>query len=367
MQFSTRVYKIIDSITANRYWLLLAALLLTTTALFFSFPSYGDINPKEWAPLFEKAANPFANGSYADGTHAAKLSFRLVLPLIIHYLHLNITGVLILLGIIGVLNFYLVVKLAHTILQDKQQAFITGLCSALIYFGKCSFTDLRGTMFDGLAICFLLSAMLSRHYLATAIFIFLSAWCDERGLIASALIWLYFVIKNDEPAFFKKIFSKQLSAIYLAWIAYITIRYVLSTTYGLHTDTKGVGLSVLLNQINNIPMGIWSALEGLWLLVIMGGALLYRNKRYIELLKYIGICGIILILGLSVVDITRSVVYIFPIVFIALYLINKYCEKEMLHKLLWYALILCFVYPAYYTGGKSSIWWTYPLPLQMLR
>jgi hypothetical protein len=128
-----------------------------------------------------------------------------------------------------------------------------------------------------------------------------------------------------------------------------------------------VGLGVLLNQINNIPIGIWSALEGLWLLVIMGGALLYRNKRYIELLKYTGICSLILVLGLSVVDITRSVVYIFPMVFIALQLLNKYSEKATLHKLLWYALILCFIYPAYYTGGKSSIWWTYPLPLQMLR
>lgn len=367
MQFNTRVYKAIESITANQYWLLLSALLLVAVAMFFSFPSYGDMNAKEWEPLFEKAANPFANGSYADGTHAAKLSFRLVLPLVVHYLHLNITGVLILLGIVGMLNLYLVLKLAHNILQDRQQAFIVGLCSALIYFGKCSFTELRGTMFDGLAICFLLSAMLSRYYLATAIFIFLSAWCDERGLIASALVWLYFVIKNDEPVFFKKIFSKQLLSIYLAWIGYIAVRYVLSTTYGLHTDAKGVGLGVLLNQINNIPIGIWSALEGLWLLVIMGGVLLYNHKRYMELLKYIGISSLILILGLSVVDITRSVVYIFPVVFIALHLINKYSEKEMLHKLLWYALILCFIYPAYYTGGKSSIWWTYPLPLQVLR
>ena len=114
-------------------------------------------------------------------------------------------------------------------------------------------------------------------------------------------------------------------------------------------------------------MGIWSALEGLWIPVLYAGIMLYRNKRYFEMLKYAGICCIILLAGLMVVDITRSVVYLFPVVFAAITVLQRYVSKEKLNQLLWFALILCFVYPAYYTGGKSSIWWTYPLPLQMLR
>jgi hypothetical protein len=95
--------------------------------------------------------------------------------------------------------------------------------------------------------------------------------------------------------------------------------------------------------------------------------LLWRERRYFEWLKFAGMCALILLIGVSVVDITRSVVYIFPAVFIALLTIHKYADKTTLNRMLWLALILCLAYPAYYTGGKSSTWWTYPLPLQMLR
>lgn len=367
MQLETRVNNWIHSITNRNNWLWLSALILTVIAMFFSFPSYNDINPKEWEPLFDKANNLFANSSYGEGTHAAKLTFRLVLPMIVHYTQLNITGVLVLLGIVGMLNFYLVTRLANNILHDKREAFIIGLCSALIYFGKCSFTELRGTMFDGLAIFFLLCALNTRYHILLAVFVFLASWTDERALVGSLLVWMFYVIKNDHKRMGLRLFTPQALWIYAAWAAYAGGRYFLGYFYGMHPDTKGVGMSVLLNQINNIPLGIWSALEGLWILVLYSMLLLYKDKRYLELLKYAGICALILLIGVSVVDITRSVVYIFPAVFAALLTIHKYADKTTLNRLLWLALILCFVYPAYYTGGKSSIWWTYPLPLQLLR
>lgn len=367
MQWETRANHWIHSVTNRNNWLWVSALLFTAIALFFSFPSYSDLNPAEWQPLFDKANNLFANSSYGEGSHAAKLTFRLVLPMIVHYTHLNITGVLVLLGIVGLLNFYLIVRLSNNILHGKREAFIIGLCTALIYLGKCSFTELRGTMFDGLAMCFLLCALNSRNNLLMMLFIFLAAWTDERALVASALVWVYYLIKNDHKRIGLRLFTPQALWIYAAWAAYAAGRYFLGYYYGMQPDNKGVGLSVLLDQINNIPIGIWSALEGLWIIVLYGMILLYRNKHYFELLKYAGMCALILLIGVSVVDITRSVLYIFPAVFAALLAIHKYADKTTLNRLLWIALLLCLAYPAYYTGGKSSIWWTYPLPLQMLR
>ncbi len=367
MPISTRVYKAIDSITGGKYWLFTSAIVLTALALFFAFPSYNDIVSKDWDALFAKAAAPFANSTYGAGTHEAKITFRLLVPLILHFTHFGIAGTLVFLGIIGVLNFYMVVRLAFDMLQDKRQAFILGLCSAFIYFGKCSFIELRGTMFDGIAIFLLLCALNFRKPLLIALFVFLAAWCDERALVGSTLVWLYYMLRQPQGNIIQKSFSAHTISVYVAWVAYAAVRYLLVRTYGLTTSLEGVGLSVLLNQINNVPMGIWSALEGLWIPVLYAGIMLYRNKRYFEMLKYAGICCIILLAGLMVVDITRSVVYLFPVVFAAITVLQRYVSKEKLNQLLWFALILCFVYPAYYTGGKSSIWWTYPLPLQMLR
>jgi hypothetical protein len=367
MQLETRVNNWIHSITNQKNWLIVSAVLFTAIALFFSFPSYSDLNPTEWQPLFDKANNLLANSSYGEGTHAAKLTFRLVLPTIVHFTHLNITGVLILLGIVGMLNFYLVTRLANSILHDKREAFIIGICTALIYLGKCSFTELRGTMFDGLAMFFLLCALNTRNGFLLALFVFLAAWTDERALVASLLVWMFYIVKNDHKRMGLRLFTTQALCIYAAWAAYAAGRYYLGYVYGMHPDNKGVGLSVLLNQINNIPLGIWSALEGLWIIVLYGMLLLWREQRYFEWLKFAGMCALILLIGVSVVDITRSVLYIYPAVFVALLTIHKYADKTTLNRLLWLALILCFAYPAYYTGGKSSIWWTYPLPLQLLR
>lgn len=367
MRIQARIESMIDKLTAGRYWLLTSAMILTAIALFFAFPSYNDIVAKDWDALFEKAAAPFENSTHGAGTHEAKITFRLLVPLVVHYTHMGIAGILVMLGIVGMLNFYMVVRLANEILKDKRSAFIIGLCSAFIYFGKCSFIELRGTIFDGLGIFFLLCALNYRKRLLLTLFVFLSAWCDERALIASSLVWLFVVREDTNGNYFKRTFNKNALFVFAAWGLYAAVRYLLATKLGLRTDTAGIGLSVLLNQINNIPMGIWSALEGLWIPVIYCLVILYRDKRYLEMLKMAGICTMILFAGLSVVDITRSVVYLFPVIFTALLIISRYISKEKQKQLLWYALILCFVYPAYYTGGKSSIWWTYPLPLQIIR
>jgi hypothetical protein len=367
MYLKTNINNIIHTITRSNNWLLLSSLLLTAIALFFGFPSYGDTSFKEWQPLFEQAADPFASGRYGGGSHAGKLAFRLVIPLIIHFTHLGIKGVLVLLGIVGMLNFYMVMRLADKILHNRHQAFIIGLCTAFIYFGKCSFIELRGTMYDGLAIFFLLCALNAGNNILMTLCIFIAPWCDERALIASSLVWLFYFVKNEDKSIAVRFFTVNAFCVYLAWATYFGIRYWLAHRYGLHSSTAGVGIHVLLNQVNNIPIGTWSALEGLWILLLYSMLLLYRNKKIIEWLMYAGICSLILFIGLSVVDITRSVVYIVPAVFTALLIIARHDEQKLLGRLLVGALVLCFAYPAYYTGGKSSIWWTYPLPLQCLR
>lgn len=353
-------------LTQSRFWLLKATLLFTCVALFFAFPSYESLNPEEWTELFRKATQPFINSNAGDGSHDAKLSFRFFVPLIVRLLHLNITGVLVLSAIAGISNFYLISAISNKILQNKQQAFLTGLCVAFIYAGKCAFIELRGTIFDGIAIFFLLASLYINNNLVRAIMLFAGAWCDERALIASSLIWVYFFVLSNKTGI-KGFFTSNAISIYVVWAVYFIIRLWLASAYGLKTDTDGTGLDVLLNQINNIPIGTWSALEGLWLLLIAAFILLYKQKQVLQLLVFFIACGIVLLAGLSVLDITRSVAYLLPAVFTCLLVLQRYFDKNKIDRLLWYALLLCFAYPAYYTGGKSSIWWTYPLPLQLLR
>lgn len=367
MSLQLDLQHIAERFSSRNNWKITTTVLLTIFSLFFAFPSYSSLNIADWQELFAKAASPFTNSTAGYGSHDAKITFRLVMPILVGLLHLNITGVLLFTGLIGVLNFYLVIHLSYKITNDKVLAVLTSLCCCFIYFGKCSFIELRGGMFDGVAMCFLLLSLISNNNLLRALLIFFAAWTDERGLIASSLVWIFIVYQHRDESFGKKVFNAGTIGIYCSWIAYGIVRYLLVHKYGLKTDTGGTGPKVLLNQINNIPIGIWSGLEGLWLLPIYAFALLFKNKKYFELLKFAGATGLILIIGVSVLDITRSVMYVLPSVFVSLMVIRDYSNRQTLQRLLFYALVLCFVYPAYYTGGKSSIWWTYPLPLQLLR
>lgn len=344
----------------------LSTLLLTALSLFFAFPSYRDIDPQAWEPFFQKAATPFVNSPYPADAHINQLTFRMFMPLLVHYTHLRITGLMILYGLIGMANFYLVLKLTDSIFSDRRTALLIGLCSAFIYFGKCSFTEVRGEMFDGVAMFFLLLAMTAKPGVLKGLFIFLSAFTDERGLIASSLVWLFIVISSQEKNLIKRLFSPGALFIYIAWISYLAARYFLIMHYGLHSGS-GPALWALAFEMNNMPIGIWSALEGLWILVIYSWVLLYRHKQYIELFTYVFFTVLILFISFCVWDITRSVMYLFPAVFISLKVIKDRLDAQVFDRLLWLTLILCFVFPAYYIGGKNQIWWTYPLPLQLLR
>lgn len=361
-----RLYAFLDKLAGRQNWLLLSAILLTAVSLFFAFPSYNDIDPQAWEPFFQKAATPFLNSPYPADTHINQLTFRLFMPLLVHYTHLRITGLMILYGVVGIANFYLVVKIADGIFKDKRTALLIGLCSAFIYFGKCSFTEIRGEMFDGVTMFFLLLAIVAKPGVLKGLFIFLSAWTDERGLIASCLVWLFIIISSQEKNIIKRLFSPGVLFIYISWICYFAGRYFLIMHYGLHTG-NGPALWALSFEMNNMPIGIWSALEGLWILVIYSWVLLYRNKQYFELFLYLLFTAIILFISFCVWDITRSVMYLFPAVFISLKIIKDKLDVQVFNRLLWLALILCFVYPAYYSGGKNQIWWSYPLPLQLLR
>lgn len=357
----------INTLSSKKYWLSYTAILLCFIAIFFAFPSYDQIDiEKGWNPIFEKGAHPFTNSDHNSGTHAAKLTFRLTAPLIVHALHLNVTGALILFGIIGLMSFWLVLKITHRIFDDKRTTIIVGLCTAFIYFGKLSFTSVVSGFVDGMAIFFLLLAIYTKSNILRSLLVVIAAFTDERALIASSILAVLYIVESNSASI-KRLFQPNCISVYIAWGIYFTIRVTLANSYNLQTDTKGVGLSVLFNQINNIPMGIWSALEGLWIIVFYSWYLLLNKKKYLELLLFVWCSAIILLVGVSVVDISRSVVYLFPAIFVSFSIIKKTSNLATFNKLLIYSLILCFIYPAYYVGGKKTIWWTYPFPLAILR
>jgi hypothetical protein len=66
----------------------------------------------------------------------------------------------------------------------------------------------------------------------------------------------------------------------------------------------------------------------------------------------------------SVIDITRSFAYIFPVIFIFLHILSRMENPARLRQYVFLSFLICLV-PTYYTDGEGSILYYFPLPFRI--
>ena len=158
--------------------------------------------------------------------------------------------------------------------------------------------------------------------------------------------------------------NPKATSVMVAWILYFITRYLL--TYYYNFKTIGVGTEYFKDQINNLPIGIWSGLEGFWVVILLSFIVLFYHKNKWFLFAYGISILIIIFVALSVIDITRSMAYLLPSIFISLNIVYRVESKSFNRYLSLAVLVLC-LFPTYYVGGRNTIQLFYPLPLQLIR
>lgn len=370
---TNKIINFLEEITKEKYWGIKITFISFFLSLFFAFPSY-DIYIKgefkeNWNSINEQIQNPFEKKDYTPTTHMANTTFRLTVPIIAKVLGFKEHRILILQIIALVLFFYFAAMLFKIITNDLVSASLATLGLAFIFPGNVLVSDLRG-LFDGIAYCFILGAMYSKNPFLIFLFTILSSFTDERALIASCLVFLWFnLISNDFNnfkflTFFK--FNSKIISIFIAWITYFVIRFYLQYKLGFNIGT-GMGLGLAKEQINNIPFGIWTGLEGFWILIILSLIIILKKNIWSFLIIYSSFMLTITIISISLTDITRSMAYILPAIFISLYILKEYEDKNFIRYLTLFVLIICFFFPTYYAGGKDTINLFLPFPFQLIR
>jgi len=310
--------------TEVRHWRLVVTAAATALSIFISFPGprWGDLDMKgrAWKALGKQIGEPFKPRDYPPETHQAKMSFRLTVPLFVRMTGIGIRGAAALHLVSGVALLYLTVSLAFAATGDRVTAALAALATASTYLGASAFWDTRG-YFDALAICFLLAAMSCRSAPLVGSFVLLGAFTDERALVAALFVHLWFVTRGLlREGSSRRVWMPGPSwGILAAAAVYAGLRWFLAHRFGLATpvgEAALVGLGPLRGQFGSFPFGVWSILEGLWLPVLAAIGLLWTRFRLV------GACltGVLvaLVLGAHCVwDVTRSGMYVFPVVFIA--------------------------------------------------
>jgi len=355
------IYNGLEKFSQAKYWVLMATIIISIFSFAYVLPKVTrgkklegpgmDTISAERRVMKMQIAHPLTvlpdYGGNQLTSHPGKMQFRLAMPVIGHFLHLNYAQLLYLQGVLGVFFFALLILLILRATNDKVAALLGTLGFAFVYFSSGFFAD-NIPYYDGLAYFCLACAMYFRNPLLVFAFVFLCSWTDERGLLTSSLVLVWWqVVNRGEKLSLGGLLrlSKQSIAVLLAWALYIGGRYFLTTHYGLKTQSDGMFSSEVLRAHKfHVILGLFAGLRWFWVVIVLGFAWLMKDKNYFLALVLLAIAAVLTFSSAIVYDHLRSVAYMFPLVIILLYARGRNPENIMsLRNLLLIVLILNFL------------------------
>jgi hypothetical protein len=210
-------------------------------------------------------------------------------------------------------------------------------------------------------------AMTSAAFPVVFITCLLAFFTDERALIASSLIllWFWVIAQPLEKLSLANLYSPnyRMLAVVGSWLAYFALRVLLQQTCGLQTVYTGT--NYFRRHGNMHFLGMWTGLEGFWLIVALSILILIVKKKWTFLACYCLSMLVVVYVSLSVIDISRSMGYLLPCVFISLYLLAQVEATRAVRG--WTALVaIVCLSPSYDVRGTLVITMQ-PLPVQIWR
>jgi hypothetical protein len=376
--FYGRTLALAERVVSGRFATVRIALWASAFGLIFTtFPNYPKLWDKEfgkagsyWNGILDKRDNLFLDlgKAYGAGSHNSNANFRLTVPLIAKLLGLGKFGVLIFQSVCGVLLLWVVARIVLKITDDLVASLFVTCGVASTWAGTTSFTELQG-IFDGEALLFLSCAVLFEAPWFAGLFVFLGAWTDERALIASALVYLYHVYRRQRQGsnWLASYCGATPVAVVGAWVAYFVLRFTMARCCQITPTAGAVSLRFVILNASNLPIGSWTALEGGWLLAFAAMVILARKRRIAFLVLYILAISIVLVVSMSVIDITRSMAYALPAIFIAIEVLREVESGPDLRVLCAVSSAVSILWPNYYCYNRDNSSWLVPLPVRILQ
>lgn len=348
-----KVLKLFNKVIINKFY---AALLVIIVIHIFSSPTYYAIsngyktcttccNMQQKIDRKNHLLNTVSH-QFEASTHMAKTEFRLTPPILAKVFFINTpAGMYILQVITGFLFFVMLYSLIYSIIPNYTITFISILAFGFIYQGYSFISEMEG-FFDSFAFIFLLIALLDVHLIILALTLFLAYYTDERSVFSSFLIVFYWQYRNhtqNQKKFFLP--SKQAYIMLITLLLYLVTRWILVNYFGFVNQFAGT--NTLIYTINYAGIAFWQAFEGFWFLIVLAILALYNQKKYAVALIFLILNALIFSIGMSVMDITRSIAYVFPSIIISLYILKDYFEYHKLKQVMLICLLFCFMYPSY--------------------
>jgi hypothetical protein len=159
-------------------------------------------------------------------------------------------------------------------------------------------------------------------------------------------------------------FSPPLLAILSSIAVYLLGRFCLGYFLGLHTPLGNAGFEAFLENIKLTGLGVWTGLEGFWLLILVMFVVLYYTKEYLLLILVLSATIFISLIAVMVYDITRSIGYLYLLIPIACLILQTRISKKELYYVLLASIVISFIFPMYVI--KNNITYLEPIYLRVI-
>lgn len=354
-----------DRFCAHRWWqerLWLGCLLLIFwhVAPFFNLHYF---NTPNWDAMeTQSRALLMPIGASAD-THVEKMAFRLFLPSVAALLHIGRTGLFIGQVLAGLVFLRLLIRLSYELLQDKVATVFFALACAACYVCFSGFYDVFGRP-DMYPYLFLLLALSRRNPFIIWLACAAAAWCDERGLIHSTLVYLFWVLKEREHPRLRDLMlpNRFAAAVPVAWVTYLAGRFLLSRYAGFQTGFADIGRTVILENSRYFALATFQTFGAAWLVTGLAFYLLFRFRLFAFGWALGAAFGLNWLTSVLVYDINRSLSYSFPVLLISL-LLFRHATRPTIRLVLFFAAALSVFLPIGVWDGHYH--YLPPLPVRL--
>jgi hypothetical protein len=367
-----RIFSRSENFVAGRYWILETLFLAVLFTVLFS----GGVDERlsiasgnYWFPAyFQKIEHPLLDVAKTNPAynHEAKLNFRLTVPVILHMLHVptDQRWILPMLAAGGTIALiFLSCMHAFRATGDRVCGLYAALAVSATYIGSFGFA----MYYDSIALGQIVLAMLpGMPWPAKGLLVFTASFTDERAWFASFfLLAQTLCMPPDSRSWRERILSADFLSVCGGLAAYVAGRLALEKFAGLGSPHEGIGFHMLLGNFPFWHAGVWLALKGGWLLLVVAAICLWQRRLYAAL-AFFTLCVVgVVSAGFLVEDVVRSTAYVFPAFLLALGVAGA-CENLRSMRIYCLAAFVISALAGNYNVWRSQITWFQPVAARML-
>lgn len=343
-----------------RYWKLVAVGFGILLSFLLSTPQGARFSDSEsyWKTVEMQSRNPLTPTTVDKHSHAAKKIFRLTVPLMARFLHLDRKGIYLLQCLLMPLMLLMILDLSYTLTQDKLSSVVFMAACISLYFLYSTYQDNTGHL-DAFAYFFLLSAIYFTSPVLIFISCFLASWCDERAFVATFLVLGWWYLRRDEtlhaPA--SLLPDRRSMAVIISALTYTLLRIWLQKFTGLSIQLDRYELFLVTNFFHLLPALTLIAYGAFWLLILYLLYTLVRRKNFLQIALLFIPAAVIFLIACMVWDFSRSISFSFPIIFAGLYALKVSLPVDKMRQVLMSIFALSVITP---TIQFDSQWYHYP-------